>query len=117
MHAYVNINSYACVWQCVAAHLNVHSRNVEDGCFIVTALALERGRHSLSIQHAGAGGEAGLKFPPLWRRFLIQTTQASITTSTRMKESALKTDINSNNVASALNCIYLRIAISSCSSS
>lgn len=81
-----------------AAHLNVHSRNVEDGGLNVTAFALERGRRSLSAQHAGAGGEAGLKFPPLWRRLLIQTTRASIATSTGVKYSALKTDTNLNNV-------------------
>lgn len=91
----------------MAAHLNVHSRNVEDGGLNVTAFALERGRRSLSAQHAGAGGEAGLKFPPLWRRLLIQTTRAAIATSTGIKYSASKTDTNLNNVPSALSKMYL----------
>lgn len=34
--------------ECVAADLNVHSRNVKDGGLNVTALALDRGRNSLS---------------------------------------------------------------------
>lgn len=96
-----------CVWKCVTANLNIHSRNVEDGGLNITALALKRGRHSLSTQHAGAGGEAGLKFPLLWRRFLIQTTRASITASTRMKKSDFKTYTKSNSARSALFKLYL----------
>lgn len=105
--------------ECVDADLNIHSRNVEDGVLNVTALALERGRNSLSTQHAGAGGEVGLQLPPLWRRFLIQTTWASITTSTGMKERAFKTGTDSNTMypLHSFKCIHLRIAISSCSSS
>lgn len=55
------------------ADLDVNSRDVKDGGLNVTAFVLQRGGHSLSTQHVGAGGEAGLQLPSLWRRILIQT--------------------------------------------